>query len=163
MVYSFPAFANCRFLRSKPHLFISSYAVNWMAPLLTPNNARLVPRYKPAMPSFRQMLEKPSDPSHCNKFHREPSATSSSHTPHSRHRLRYAVGSSGLVVNMRTLTTHIGFVIIAVTAPKHGRKMHHVSRAQLSDGGCANSLAQNRADKLQVRACSSGHRPKRAA
>ena len=35
-----------------------------------------------------------------------------------RERLRYAVGSSGFVVNIRTFTTHIGFVIIAVTAPK---------------------------------------------
>ena len=35
----------------------------------------------------------------------------------SRQRFRYALGASGFVVNMRTLTTHIGLVIMAVTAP----------------------------------------------
>lgn len=42
------------------------------------------------------------------------------HIVYSRKRLRYAVGSFGCVVNMRTLTTQMGFVIIAVTAPAQG-------------------------------------------
>ena len=33
-------------------------------------------------------------------------------------RPRYADGESGDVVNIRTFTTHIGFVMIAVTAPR---------------------------------------------
>lgn len=36
---------------------------------------------------------------------------------HSRHELRYAPGSPGRVVNMRTFTTQIGFVMMAVAAP----------------------------------------------
>ena len=38
-----------------------------------------------------------------------------------RHRVRYAVGSFGCVVNIRTFTTHMGLVRIAVAAPENTR------------------------------------------
>jgi hypothetical protein len=47
--------------RSNPHRFISSYKVNWMAPLLTPKRASEVPRNRPAVPSVLQIDDKPSD------------------------------------------------------------------------------------------------------
>jgi hypothetical protein len=40
---------------------------------------------------------------------------------HVPQRLRYAVGELARVVNIRTLTTHIGFVRMAVTAPGYHR------------------------------------------
>lgn len=44
-------------------------------------------------------------------------------TKNLRQRLRYAVDDPGFVVNIRTFTTHMGLVIMAVTAPTNKREL----------------------------------------
>jgi len=63
------------------------------------------------------------------------------------HKPRYAEGESGRVVNIRTLTSQKGLVIIAVTEPK--QRLATKRRVESDEEGIANSLERNRGDTLQ--------------
>lgn len=80
-----------------------------------------------------------------------------------RQRLRYAAGSPAVVVNMRTLTTQIGFVMIAVTAPGGAARAGQRDARAEGGEGRADSLVLNRAGTPPRRACSRGRRPRHAA
>jgi hypothetical protein len=81
---------------------------------------------------------------------------------HARQQPLYDVGSSARVVNMRTLTTHIGLVMIAVTAPEQRKGKSLVSNVgeSPSDEWIANSLVQNREGMLRE-TCESLDHPRR--
>ena len=108
-----PSSSVLRRLRWKAKFFNCSYAMNCTAPELTPKSAIDVPLYRPRMPSFRTMDVKPSACSGGISIY----YNAGGYHP-IRMRPLYAVGASGLVVNIRTFTTHIGFVNNAVIAPK---------------------------------------------
>jgi hypothetical protein len=64
--HDFPALAKALRFWVNPHSFIFSYAMNWRAPLLTPNSARDVPLYSPRIPSNLYVDESPSETKEIN-------------------------------------------------------------------------------------------------
>lgn len=139
---------------AKPHSFIFSYVMNWIAPFETPNIARDVPRQRPRTPSVRAIVDNPSIP---NDEH----YTAQREKGGALHMLRYAAGSSARLVNIRTLTTQIGFVITAVTAPAVTQERS--DRSDPEERWFPNSLARSRAGTTRPRAACSDPRPSPAS
>jgi len=96
-------------------LLISSYVANWMDPFETPTSASRDPLYSPLVPSARYIVRRPSGES--------VTGYSTDRNDDEPHRPRNAVGSFFAVANTLVLTTHIGFVNIAVIAPTSQLKL----------------------------------------
>jgi len=112
-------------------LLISSYVANWMDPFETPTSASRDPLYSPLVPSARYIVRRPSGES--------VTGYSTDRNDDEPHRPRNAVGSFLAVANTLVLTTHIGFVNIAVIAPKSQPKLS--IKIQLGSDSLASAAA----------------------